>query len=616
MKKNDLSFKEKLVSWRQAHPKVVKYLKVIRLSILIFMVAFCLATFLSGVYLFISNDFKFKDTVPTEELLVGDSNDAFFTGNIADSSSSYAYEIVNYRYNWAPAFSQLSPITFLSCNFSGNGPTYADLTMANSTYDFGTVGTEGFATSHTSYGALKTNPSSIVYSDFVFNSIPLINLCPEDDQSNSAFDLKLHTYYNSDYYCRSSTYYTFNEYGFLTGDSSKYYLGVNISYNGYIHWVHLDSLDWDYNDLYKFTGLLNCTAAIVNNLDTSQPNVSFGGNHTYHDTTASYYFNLLDFCPVSNAKDMRDSVSMYDYDGTAADGYYAVGSFLFLYDTTPEPTVELPEANQQYINYLDSLTDVSFFDYGNDNITNVFWAGSNASESVIASSDTYIINTMSNFMWDTYFSGLSSENKINGYSPTVSARYKLTYEDSSDRLNYYILNSSVAHFELTKNEALFDGLFVNAIDYFNCMQFTVVCFDSPTDSTGQYTNVFSTTISSITALNAYTFDSTYDYVLVYGVYVSNLNLAGENSSSYDMGFSAGQSAGYDSGYEVGYTKGKNTGYQLGIQESTNLNYGWLLSTVDSFLEWNMFGEFGVGTILGVLLGGMLLLMFLKFFAGG
>jgi hypothetical protein len=87
-----------------------------------------------------------------------------------------------------------------------------------------------------------------------------------------------------------------------------------------------------------------------------------------------------------------------------------------------------------------------------------------------------------------------------------------------------------------------------------------------------------------------------------------------NSDGYSSGYSVGNSDGYDSGKTVGYNNGYESGYQAGFDASGAGGFSWLISSVQSFLSVNFFGDFGVGTLLYVGLGITLVLLFIKMFA--
>jgi hypothetical protein len=87
-----------------------------------------------------------------------------------------------------------------------------------------------------------------------------------------------------------------------------------------------------------------------------------------------------------------------------------------------------------------------------------------------------------------------------------------------------------------------------------------------------------------------------------------------NSDGYSSGYSVGNSDGYDSGKTVGYNNGYESGYQAGFDASGAGGFSWLISSVQSFLSVNFFGDFGLGTLLYVGLGITLVLLFIKMFA--
>jgi hypothetical protein len=82
---------------------------------------------------------------------------------------------------------------------------------------------------------------------------------------------------------------------------------------------------------------------------------------------------------------------------------------------------------------------------------------------------------------------------------------------------------------------------------------------------------------------------------------------------YDTGYDDGYSDGTEYGKEVGDTIGYERGYQAGFADSDAGGFSWLISSVQQFLNFNFFGDFGVGTLLYVGLGGTLVCMFLKMF---
>lgn len=104
-----------------------------------------------------------------------------------------------------------------------------------------------------------------------------------------------------------------------------------------------------------------------------------------------------------------------------------------------------------------------------------------------------------------------------------------------------------------------------------------------------------------------------------------------NTTDYDNGYENGYNAGYDDGlksdvsyndgYSNGFSEGQALGYQSGYQEGFDIaanggSFGWLISSVQTILNVNFFGNFGIGTLVYVGLGLSLLAAFLKFFAGG
>ena len=74
---------------------------------------------------------------------------------------------------------------------------------------------------------------------------------------------------------------------------------------------------------------------------------------------------------------------------------------------------------------------------------------------------------------------------------------------------------------------------------------------------------------------------------------------------------------YNNGYNAGFDVGFDNGYQEGFDIAANGgSFGWLISSVQAILNVNFFGNFGIGTLIYVGLGCALVVMTLKFFAGG
>ena len=91
---------------------------------------------------------------------------------------------------------------------------------------------------------------------------------------------------------------------------------------------------------------------------------------------------------------------------------------------------------------------------------------------------------------------------------------------------------------------------------------------------------------------------------------------------FEQGYEAGYQAGYNNkgayndGYKNGYNVGKSDGFQEGFNQSEKGSFGWLISSVQEFLNVNFFGGFGIGTLVYVGLGLTLVSIFLRVFAGG
>lgn len=66
----------------------------------------------------------------------------------------------------------------------------------------------------------------------------------------------------------------------------------------------------------------------------------------------------------------------------------------------------------------------------------------------------------------------------------------------------------------------------------------------------------------------------------------------------------------------GYNSGYSVGFQEGFNQSKSGGFGWLVSSVQQFLDVKFFGDFGIGTLIYVMLGTVFVMLFLKFFAGG
>lgn len=94
-------------------------------------------------------------------------------------------------------------------------------------------------------------------------------------------------------------------------------------------------------------------------------------------------------------------------------------------------------------------------------------------------------------------------------------------------------------------------------------------------------------------------------------------------SVYNEGFSAGEAAGYSEGYREGEYVGYAEGFREGkIEGQADLKNTWsslgdfLTSTVGGFLDFELWDGFSIRAILVIFVSAMLLIGFLKIFAGG
>lgn len=103
---------------------------------------------------------------------------------------------------------------------------------------------------------------------------------------------------------------------------------------------------------------------------------------------------------------------------------------------------------------------------------------------------------------------------------------------------------------------------------------------------------------------------------LYGVtlYSSSTGYLVGYSEGYDQGYMIGKTDGSLSGKKIGYDNGYSVGYQDGFNQQSLGGFGWLISSVQAFLDTKFFGDFGIGTLLYVGLGITLVTLFLKMFA--
>lgn len=87
----------------------------------------------------------------------------------------------------------------------------------------------------------------------------------------------------------------------------------------------------------------------------------------------------------------------------------------------------------------------------------------------------------------------------------------------------------------------------------------------------------------------------------------------------EFGYTGGYQIGYDKGFELGknkgYIDGENAGYTKGFNDAGDSGgFGWLISSVQTFLETDFFGSFSIGDLVYVMIGVSFVLLFLKFFS--
>lgn len=93
--------------------------------------------------------------------------------------------------------------------------------------------------------------------------------------------------------------------------------------------------------------------------------------------------------------------------------------------------------------------------------------------------------------------------------------------------------------------------------------------------------------------------------------------------AYNKGYNKAYKNGYDEGYDVGYDEGSEISYDKGYSEGVdNAPKEWggvgqfLVNVLGTFTSAELFPGFTIGGVLSIVAGGLLLLMFLKMFAGG
>lgn len=77
---------------------------------------------------------------------------------------------------------------------------------------------------------------------------------------------------------------------------------------------------------------------------------------------------------------------------------------------------------------------------------------------------------------------------------------------------------------------------------------------------------------------------------------------------------------YNEGYESGVSVGYNEGYQAGLNDGTQVAdvnlFQFIMNAVSAFVNWEFIPGVSIGIILTIIVGVVLILTFLKFFAGG
>lgn len=89
--------------------------------------------------------------------------------------------------------------------------------------------------------------------------------------------------------------------------------------------------------------------------------------------------------------------------------------------------------------------------------------------------------------------------------------------------------------------------------------------------------------------------------------------------AYDEGVEYGRDFGYESGYDLGLVHGEQSGYEKGVQDGVKSfeSIGEFLKTsVGAFFSFKLWDGFTLGSVMSIFVGAMLLVAFLKIFAGG
>lgn len=88
---------------------------------------------------------------------------------------------------------------------------------------------------------------------------------------------------------------------------------------------------------------------------------------------------------------------------------------------------------------------------------------------------------------------------------------------------------------------------------------------------------------------------------------------------YQFGYSDGYAFGDEEGYGEGYGEGYEEGYNLAITQNQIVEdgmFGWIMSSVESFMQFELFDGFSIGLMLSVIVGLSALIWILKVVAGG
>ena len=210
---------------------------------------------------------------------------------------------------------------------------------------------------------------------------------------------------------------------------------------------------------------------------------------------------------------------------------------------------------------------------------------------------------------------LADSTNTEGYvldTQTPPGGCTLSYSGNSITATGYPSQKTIPAIKWKLPQTLPSGALISVSVNFSVSSLSEVCIaylsgsevvDLVTLTNGSYT-AFSNVNVAIDTLIVYV-PSAYEFT------ISNLIVSFVGSDYDDLGQSF-----YDRGYNTGYNQGKSDGFQQGFDVSGNGGFGWLISSVQSFLDTKFFGDFGVGTLLYVGLGIALCSLFIKFFGGG